>query len=94
MLGKLKSEIELLARHLTVARAVERAQPIGILKLSELLDEPVHRIRYSLHVLEGLGYIVASPAGAVATPRTQELIGGLDAEIEGLITLLQTIRGD
>jgi predicted transcriptional regulator len=92
LLGKMRSEIELLARHLEVARAVGRHQPIGILKLSELLDEPVHRVRYSLHVLEGQGYIEASPAGAVATPRTALLLEGLDAEIEGLIALLQSIR--
>lgn len=92
LLAKMKGEIELLARHIEVARAVGLHQPIGILKLSELLNEPVHRVRYSLHVLEGQGYIVASPAGAVATPRTAQLLQGLDTEIESLIALLQSIQ--
>ncbi len=92
LLGKMRSEIELLARHIEVARAVKGFQPIGILKLSELLDEPVHRVRYSLHVLEAQGYIAASPAGAVATPRTDTLLTSMDEEIEHLITLLQAIR--
>ncbi len=92
LLGKMRSEIELLARHLEVAKAVGTHQPIGIMKLSELLGEPVHRVRYSLHVLEAQGYIAASPAGAVATERTAVLLNGLDDEIAHLIALLQTIR--
>jgi predicted transcriptional regulator len=92
LLGKMRSEIELLARHIEVVKAVGTHQPIGILKLSELLDQPVHRVRYSLHVLEALGYISASSAGAVATPRTAGLLEGLDREIDGLIALLQSIR--
>ncbi len=92
LLDKMRSEIELLARHIEVAKAVKDHQPIGILKLSELLDEPVHRVRYSLHVLEAQGYIAASPAGAIATSRTAVLLESLDAEIEHLITFLQAIR--
>lgn len=55
MLKKMKDEIELLSRHVIVIRAVMEHQPIGIMKLSELLDLPFHRIRYSLRVLEQLG---------------------------------------
>jgi predicted transcriptional regulator len=51
MLEKLKGEIELMGRHIQVAKAVVEYQPIGIMKLSELLDLPFHRIRYSLRVL-------------------------------------------
>ncbi len=69
MLKKMKDEIELLSRHIEVAKAVADHEPIGIMKLAELLDLPSHRIRYSLHVLEQLGYIRASPEGAVATPK-------------------------
>jgi predicted transcriptional regulator len=92
LLAKMRSEIELLARHIEVARAVDQHQPIGILKLSDLLHEPVHRVRYSLHVLEAQGYIEASPAGAVATPRTARLLAELDAEIDDLVALLESIR--
>ena len=67
MLKKMRDEIDSSSRHLDVARAVAEHQPIGIMKLSELLDLPSHRIRYSLHVLEQLGYIRASPDGAIAT---------------------------
>ena len=72
MLDKIKVEIELLGRHIEVLDAVVEHQPIGIIKLSELLSLPFHRIRYSLRVLEQYGYIRASPTGAVATPDAWE----------------------
>ena len=53
----MKSEIALLGRHIQVLRAVYEHGPIGIIKLSEMLSLPHHRIRYSLRVLEQLGYI-------------------------------------
>ncbi len=92
MLAKLKSEIELVSRHLEVIRAVVEHQPIGIMKLSEILDLPYHRVRYSLRILEQEGYIRASPAGAVATPLAADLLSTLDAEVDELIDLLQAIR--
>jgi predicted transcriptional regulator len=92
MLQKMKDEIELLSRHLEIAKAVADHQPIGILKLSELLDLPSHRIRYSLHVLEHLGYIRASPEGAVATPRTHELFQHLNEDLDELVHLLSLMK--
>ncbi len=92
MLNRMKEEIELMSRHLDVARAVAEHQPIGIMKLSELLDLPSHRIRYSLHVLEQEGYLRASPEGAVATPRTLELFESLDQDIDDLVRLLESMK--
>ena len=92
MLKKLKSEIELVSRHLEVIRAVVEHQPIGIMKLSEVLDLPYHRVRYSLRILEQEGYIRASPAGAVATALAADLLSGLEGEIDELIGLLVTIQ--
>jgi len=94
MLEKMKDEIELISRHLDVARAVADNQPIGIMKLSELLEEPSHRIRYSLHILEQLGYIRASPDGAVATDRTVDLFAHLNENLDGLISMLETMKRD
>jgi predicted transcriptional regulator len=92
MIKKMREEIELLSRHLDVARAVAEHQPIGIMKLSELLDLPSHRIRYSLHVLEQLDYIRASPEGAVATKRTVELFAHLNDDIDELVSMLQSMK--
>lgn len=92
MLAKLKSEIELVSRHLEVIRAVVEHQPIGIMKLSEVLDLPYHRVRYSLRILEQEGYIRASPAGAVATVIADDLLSGLEGEVDELIDLLVAIK--
>jgi predicted transcriptional regulator len=92
MLKKMKDEIELLSRHIDVARAVVDHQPIGIMKLSELLTLPSHRIRYSLHVLEQMGYIRASPDGAVATPQASRMFADLDNDLEDLISLLTAMK--
>jgi len=94
MLEKMKDEIELLSRHIEVARAVADHQPIGIMKLSELLALPSHRIRYSLHVLEQLGYIRASPEGAVATALTEALFTHLNDDLDELIRLLELMKRD
>jgi len=92
LLQKLLNETELVGRHLEVIRIVLANQPIGIMKLSEILGIPSHRVRYSLKVLEQLGYIRASPSGAVATEKASELIGNLDEEIDSLIKILDSIR--
>jgi len=92
MIRKMKEEIELLGRHVMIARAVVDNQPIGILKLSELLDLPPHRIRYSLHVLEQFGYIRASPDGAVATQKADRLLGKLDTDLDDLMRLLGEMK--
>lgn len=92
MLDKVKNEIDLLSRHLLVVKAVVAHQPIGIMKLSELLDLPFHRIRYSLRVLEHLGYIQASPSGAIATSRAEELLAHLDEDLDQLIRHLESMK--
>ncbi len=92
MLEKVKTEIELLKRHIQVLRAVVEHQPIGIMKLSELLDLPFHRIRYSLRVLEHMGYIRASTAGATATRQGRELLVTLNQELEEMIGFLKDME--
>jgi predicted transcriptional regulator len=92
MLEKVRDEIELMQRHIQVVRAVVGNQPIGIMKLSEQLDLPFHRIRYSLRVLEQLGYIQASPSGAVATKRAEEMLLHLDEELDAMMDLLRSMK--
>jgi predicted transcriptional regulator len=92
MIEKVKSEIELMQRHIEVLRTVVGHEPIGIMKLSEVLDLPFHRIRYSLRVLEQMGYIRASPSGAVATGLAADLLKHLDNEIDEMIALLDGMK--
>ncbi|KAF1074946.1 hypothetical protein MKMG_01824 [Methanogenium sp. MK-MG] len=92
MLEKIRSEVELVGRHLGLVRIVAEYQPIGIMKLAELTSLPAHRVRYSLKVLEGQGYIQASPAGAMVTEVAKEGMKTLDSEIDAIIVLLNTMR--
>jgi predicted transcriptional regulator len=92
MLDKILSEVELVERHLRVVRIVAENQPIGIMKLAELTGLPAHRVRYSLKVLEGQGYIQASPAGAMVTETAKKGIKSLYLEIDAIISLLESMR--
>ena len=92
MLEKIRVEVELVGRHLGLVRIVAEHQPIGIMKLAELTGLPAHRVRYSLKVLEGQGYIRASSAGATVTEAATERMKTLDSEIDAIIALLETMR--
>jgi predicted transcriptional regulator len=69
--NKIESEIELLERHVKMLNAIMQHEPIGIIRLSELLDIPQHKVRYSLRILEQEGLINPSPEGAVTTEKLQ-----------------------
>ena len=92
MLEKLRGDIELLDRHIGVMKAVMEHEPIGIVKLSLLMDLPYHRIRYSLRVLEQMGYIRASPSGAVTTTQARRLLLNIDRDVDELVTLLRSLK--
>lgn len=65
VLKKAKMELEIVLRHVNVMKAVMKNQPIGIFKLSELVDIPKHKVRYSLRILEQSGIIEPTQHGAV-----------------------------
>ena len=88
--NKIESEIELLERHVKMLNAIMEHEPIGIIRLSELLDIPQHKVRYSLRILEQEGLINPSPEGAVTTEKLQSFFAehltqqrALSARIEG-----------
>src|SRR6266566_2866305 len=60
-------------------KAIMENQPIGIIRLSELLNFPQHKVRYSLRILEQEGLIKPSPEGAVTTDRLEEFLDYLKA---------------
>lgn len=92
MLEKLKGDIQLLDRHIGVMKAVMEHEPIGIVKLSLLMDLPYHRIRYSLRILEQMGYIQASPAGAVTTTQARRLLSNIDQDVDEIVNLLVSLK--
>jgi len=65
--SKIESEIDLLQRHVRMLKAIMDNEPIGIIRLSELLGVPQHKVRYSLRILEQEGLIRPSSDGAVTT---------------------------
>ncbi len=71
---KLDTEMELIERHIKVLKAVIENQPVGIIKLSHMLNMPEHKIRYSLRLLEQEGIIEASPSGAKITIKAKEAL--------------------
>ena len=87
----MKEEIELPA-DIEVARAVAEFQPIGIMKLSEILNLPTYRGRYSLHVLEQFGYIRASSEGAVVTLQTRDLFAHLNEDLDDIVSLVNAMK--
>ncbi len=92
MLDRVRDEVALLDRHLEVLRTVMAQQPIGIMRLAELMDLPYHRIRYSLRVLEQMGYIRASPEGAMAMKKTERLLSTLDDQLKQITEQIEEIR--
>jgi predicted transcriptional regulator len=92
MLDRVRDEVALLDRHLEVLRTVMVHQPIGIMRLAELMDLPYHRIRYSLRILEQMGYIRASPEGAVVLKKADQLLSTLDNQLAEIIERIDEIR--
>jgi len=75
--SKLVSELDLLERHIRVLKITKENQPIGIIRLAELLEMKgqEHKVRYSLRILEDAGLIKATSGGA-------EVTGGYDEFME------------
>ncbi|MBO8178942.1 MAG: hypothetical protein H0Z19_00430 [Archaeoglobus sp.] len=89
---KLKSEAEIVLRHLEVLKTVMEKQPIGIFKLSDILNLPKHRIRYSLRVLEQSGIIVPTQYGAMVKDEGYDKIEEMKGEIKEIKELINNIE--
>ena len=71
MTDRLRRDLDLLHHRITVLKAVEEHQPIGIMRLSKRLGVPQHKVRYALRVLEQDGLIRPSREGAVTTRKAK-----------------------
>jgi len=89
--SKLETEIRLLERHVLMLKAVNEHQPIGIIRLSEMLKSPQHKVRYSLRILEQEGLIKPSPEGAVTTDRLEDFLDYLKGVLDGLQSTVQSL---
>jgi predicted transcriptional regulator len=70
----IETELGILKRHIHVLKVLQKNQPMGIIKLSELTCYPQHMVRYSLRILEQDGLIEPSPQGAITTDKVVDTI--------------------
>ncbi len=91
-LKKLRYEVEIALRHFKVLKAVKENQPIGIFRLSEILNMPKHRVRYSLRVLEHSGIIEPSQYGAVIPEGAEEKIAEMKNELKEIKRYIEEIE--
>ncbi|MGI5965056.1 MAG: hypothetical protein ACOX8L_04325 [Candidatus Methanomethylophilaceae archaeon] len=73
-------------------RATLENQPVGIIRLSEILNLPKHKVRYSLRVLEREGVIIATPEGAVISEKYEEFVESISQYLESLINRIEEVR--
>jgi len=90
--GKVETEVKLLQRHLTMLRAIVENQPIGIIRLGEMLNYPQHKVRYSLRILEQDGLIKPSPDGAVTTDKVDGFLHYLKDMLDEVAGTVQDVR--
>ncbi len=90
--SKIEAEIKLLQRHVAMLKAIMENQPIGIIRLSELLNFPQHKVRYSLRILEQEGLIKPSPEGAVTTDKLEEFLDYLKGVLDSMSTTVMELR--
>ncbi len=89
---KIRRDLTLIVRHITVLSAVRRHEPIGTKRLSDLLGPAPHQVRYTLRLLEQEGLVKPSPAGAVTTSKVREVDGKLLVLVEELKRAVKTLR--
>lgn len=92
LVDRIASELELLARNVDILEKLAGKPPMGIIRLSESLKLPIHKVRYSLHLLEREGVIQPSADGAVVTDRSREYWESLDRSLDRMGTLIQHLK--
>lgn len=90
--SKVESEVQLLQRHVTMLKAIVENQPIGIIRLSEMMNYPQHKVRYSLRILEQEGLIKPSPDGAVTTDKLESFLLYLKGMLDEVADTVQDLR--
>ncbi len=89
---RLEMEIELMQRHVEMLKTIIEHQPIGIIKLSEILNYPQHKVRYSLRLLEQDGLIEPTPEGAVTTDKVYPFLKKIRDALRKMEKTLQSLE--
>jgi predicted transcriptional regulator len=87
----ISTELDILKRHVYVLKVLQKNEPAGIIKLSELTKYPQHMVRYSLRILEQEGLIEPSPHGAVTTDRIKKAIPQLKGRLRDMNNTIDDI---
>ena len=90
--GKASRDLELLNRHVEMLQFVRDNGPIGIIKLAELMELPMHKVRYSLRLLEKDGLIRASTTGARTTRKVEEFLNDLGEQLMEMETSVRDVQ--
>jgi predicted transcriptional regulator len=90
--GRAYDEMELLERHIRMLTVTKDNQPIGLTRLSEMLDIPKHKVRYSLRLLENDGLISATSEGAVVTEYYEEFMKSLAGRLDSLADMVVKMK--
>ncbi len=92
LVDRIVEELDLLARNVDIVEKLSKSPPTGIIRLSEALHLPIHKTRYSLHLLEREGVIQPSADGAVVTDKAREFWLNLDKSLDRMSTLVQQLK--
>ena len=90
--SNIEFELDLLQRHMTMLKAIIENEPVGIIRLSEMLDCPQHKVRYSLRILEQEGLIKPSLEGAVTTDKINDFLTRLSGTLDGISKSVKEIE--
>jgi len=94
MLTKTMEEMDLMERHLQMLKVTKEYQPVGIIRLSEILDIPKHKVRYSLRLLEREGLIIATSEGATVTDKYDQFMDELSTHLDKLEKRISEVRSE
>ena len=92
LIDRIRKDLDLLRRHVTLLNAVEENQPIGIIRLAKLSGYPQHHVRYTLRILEQEGLVRPSQEGAVITAKANRFREKLRVLLEEMKETIETLK--
>ncbi|MGI0129290.1 MAG: hypothetical protein ACREDE_03285 [Thermoplasmata archaeon] len=92
LVDRIVEELDLLSRNVDIVEKLSKSPPTGIIRLSEALHLPIHKTRYSLHLLERDGVIQPSADGAVVTDKAREFWANLDRSLDRMTVLVRQLK--
>ncbi len=92
LVARIEEELELLARNVDILERLSKSPPTGIIRLSEALHLPIHKTRYSLHLLEREGVVQPSADGAVVTDQAKEYWAHLRESLDRMSATIRRLQ--